>query len=126
MTDADLPVLEKFEELWPKWLELKEPIEAEYRGLVAGPQRIKKQRIADVEREYAEKLRQAKADLYQAQRRFKETRYTLARWRDASIAAAEQEYRNAQQPASARRRAKLEPLNVWFNRERERFVQGEK
>lgn len=120
MADPVFPDVTK-ENLWSTYLKLKAPVEAEYRAAVAGPAGLKKRRQADVQQEYDHKYQQAKADLYQAQRRFKETTYTLKRWKDASLAAVDVEYRNAQQPASARRKERMAPIERWFAEKRKEF-----
>lgn len=122
MTDQELPELDDLDQLWPKWLELKEPLERDYAQAVAPARKTRGQKLADLQREYAQKVQLAKSDYYQAQRRFKETTYELKRWKDASERVVEQEYRAVQSIASKTRKRKMDPLQTWFERQRERLL----
>jgi hypothetical protein len=110
-----------WDDLAERMRKLKAPVEAEYRAAVAPLARRRTEDSARIEREYAEKMRLAKSDLAAAQRRFKETWITLKRWRDASIAAIETEFRSAKAPALLKRRNAMTPIYEWDEVQRTRL-----
>lgn len=102
--------------------ELRAPIEAEYRAAVGPMQHRLKVALADTEREYGARVRQAKADLYVAQRRFREVTTDLRKWRDATVRAAESEYEGTRAPWGVERRRKMKPVDDWHRAEAGRLM----
>lgn len=93
--------------------DLKAPIEAQYAADVGPALRRKKEALADLEREYAERLRTAKADLRAAQKTYRDVTAALSKWRRSTAGAIETEYRALQRPAGVKRSRAVRPIDTW-------------
>lgn len=102
-----------WQDLHEKVAEAKKPILSAYAKAVAPAKRRHDDDLARIDREFSEKMQGAKARLSSAQREFKETRWTLQRWRDATKAAIEREFRNEKGPALEERNRLLRPIKEW-------------
>jgi len=100
---------------------LRRPIAAEYEAAVGPMVRRARLDLADLEREYAEKVRSAKAKRDFALRQYKDEAHALARWRTATTAAVKGSLASEKAPHLAERRRRLAPVEAWDRRERERL-----
>lgn len=122
MTDDEWGEPESWDVLRTKERELLAPIEADYRAAIGPAKQMRDRDMADLGREYAEKTRAAKADYARAQKQFKETLWTLKRWKDATERAIENGFKNAKEPALRDRTRRKNPITEWYNRQVERLL----
>lgn len=102
--------------------DLKAPIEAQYGSDVGPALRRKKEALADLEREYGERLRAAKADLRAAQKTYRDVTAALSKWRRSTTGAIETEYHALQRPAGVKRSRAMAPISAWHDAQAKRLT----